>query len=273
MFTASHNGSVYVLDRVPLFVKNFAKIRIFIQCSAIISKKKPKTALQGFETGLATGAKGDFIFKILKYAYKIVQKGEKLLKKRYLCILAQDMNKGEIIHPLHLFEFCPKCGSESFVVNDKKSKRCERCGFVYYFNPLAATVGIIKNNKGEILVATRSKEPAKGTLDLPGGFCDSHETAEEGVAREILEETGLKVTSTKYLFTIPNIYLYSGMELHTMDMFFECEVEDCNALKADDDVASLQWIRIDGLKEEMFGLRSIRESIGKFKEIYKNSTI
>ena len=229
--------------------------------------------MQGFGKWFAIDTKRKFIFKILKYAYKIVQKGEKLLKKRYLCILAQDMDKETMIHPLHLFGFCPRCGSESFVINDNKSKRCEKCGFVYYFNPLAATVGIIKNGNGEILVATRSKEPAKGTLDLPGGFCDSHETAEEGVAREILEETGLKVTSTKYLFTIPNIYLYSEMELHTMDMFFECEVEDCNALKADDDVASLQWIRIDRLKEEMFGLQSIRESIGKFKEIYKNSTI
>ena len=114
-------------------------------------------------------------------------------------------------HPLSLFNFCPKCGSSAFIENDFKSKRCEDCGFIYYFNPLAATAAIITNDKGEILVATRSKEPAKGTLDLPGGFCDSYETAEEGVAREVLEETGLKVTSTEYLFTIPNIYNYSGM--------------------------------------------------------------
>ena len=81
-------------------------------------------------------------------------------------------------HPLHQFRHCPKCGSTNFVENDFKSKRCEECGFVYYFNPLAATVAIITNGQDEILVATRSKEPAKGTLDLPGGFCDSYETAE-----------------------------------------------------------------------------------------------
>ena len=72
-------------------------------------------------------------------------------------------------HPLHLFRFCPKCGSEAFAENDFKSKRCGACGFIYYFNPLAATVAIITNRKGEMLVATRSKEPAKGTFDLPGG--------------------------------------------------------------------------------------------------------
>lgn len=176
-------------------------------------------------------------------------------------------------HPLHLFGFCPKCGSSAFLENDFKSKRCKECGFTYYFNPLAATVAIIMNSKGEILVATRSKEPAKGTLDLPGGFCDSYETAEEGVAREVLEETGLTVSSTKYLFTIPNIYNYSGMELHTMDMFFKCEVDDCNAIKADDDVAELRWIGIENLKSEEFGLQSISKSIEKFKELYKNNML
>ena len=176
-------------------------------------------------------------------------------------------------HPLHLFSFCPKCGRNDFVENDFKSKRCKRCGFTYYFNPLAATVAIITNSKGEMLVATRSKEPAKGTLDLPGGFCDSYETAEEGVAREVLEETGLKVTSTEYLFTIPNIYNYSGMELHTMDMFFRCEVEDCNNTIADDDVAELQWISIAELNSKDFGLQSISKSIEKFKELYKNNML
>ena len=176
-------------------------------------------------------------------------------------------------HPLHLFKFCPRCGCDAFVENDFKSKHCNGCGFTYYFNPLAATVAIITNCRGEILVATRSKEPAKGTFDLPGGFCDSYETAEEGVAREVLEETGLKVTSAQYLFTIPNIYNYSGMELHTMDMFFKCEVNDCNALKADDDVADLRWIAIEELESKDFGLQSISKSIDKFKDLYKNNML
>ena len=168
-------------------------------------------------------------------------------------------------HPLHLFGYCPKCGSSNFNENDFKSKRCGDCGFTYYFNPLAATVGIITNDKGEVLVARRAKEPAKGTLDLPGGFCDSYETAEEGVRREIEEETGLKVSSTHYLFSIPNTYVYSGMELHTMDMFFHCTVEDADTLVADDDVAELQWIAIGELRSEDFGLASIKKGIEKVK--------
>ena len=170
-------------------------------------------------------------------------------------------------HPLHLFSYCPRCGSDKFAENDFKSKRCGNCGFIYYFNPLAATVGIITNNKGEVLVGCRAKEPAKGTLDLPGGFCDSYETAEEGVMREIEEETGLKVVTTRYLFSIPNTYVYSGMELHTMDIFFQCTIENADTLIADDDVAELQWIAIDKLRNEDFGLESIKKGIEKLKEI------
>lgn len=70
-----------------------------------------------------------------------------------------------------------------------------------------------------MLVVRRAKDPAKGTLDLPGGFVDLHESAEEAVRREVKEETGLDVKSSRYLFSIPNIYLYSGFEVHTEDLF------------------------------------------------------
>ena len=118
-------------------------------------------------------------------------------------------------HPLELFKFCPKCGSLHFEENNMKSKRCADCGFVYYFNPSAATVAFILNEKEELLVCRRGKNPKKGTLDLPGGFVDMGETGEQGVEREIQEETGLSVTSLEYLFSLPNTYLYSGFLHHT----------------------------------------------------------
>ena len=92
-------------------------------------------------------------------------------------------------HPLSQFRYCPKCGSEHFKVHNEKSKQCADCGFIYYFNPSSATVALILNEKNELLVCRRAKAPAKGTLDLPGGFIDMTETGEEGVAREVLEET------------------------------------------------------------------------------------
>ena len=167
-------------------------------------------------------------------------------------------------HPLHLFGYCPRCGSNRFAINDVKSKRCEDCGFVLYFNAIAATVALIMNKQGELLVARRSKEPAKGTLDLPGGFADSMETAEEGVAREVAEETGLKVIATRYLFSLPNIYVYSGFEEHTLDLFFLCEVEDDTLPTANDDVEELMWIKLQDIDDSLFGLQSIRKGVKKF---------
>jgi hypothetical protein len=62
------------------------------------------------------------------------------------------------------------------------------------------------------------------------------------------------------------------MELHTMDLFFLCSVEETGTLTADDDVAELQWIAIEELRSEEFGLASIKKAIDKLKEI-KNTLL
>ena len=81
-------------------------------------------------------------------------------------------------HPLHQFTYCPKCGARTFVERNEKAKQCTTCGFVYYFNPSSAVACFIRNSKGELLLVRRAKEPAKGTLDLPGGFVDMYESAD-----------------------------------------------------------------------------------------------
>lgn len=173
------------------------------------------------------------------------------------------------MHPLTLFKYCPKCGSAHFEIHNEKSKRCADCGFVYYFNSSAATVAFILNGRKELLVCRRGKEPAKGTLDLSGGFVDMYETSEEGVAREVLEETGLKVEKASYLFSLPNTYLYSGFLVHTLDQFFLCAVKDTTNIKAMDDVADSFWIPLNEIKPEEFGLDSVREGVIRFLKEYK----
>ena len=101
-------------------------------------------------------------------------------------------------HPLHQFTYCPKCGARTFVERNEKAKQCTTCGFVYYFNPSSAVACFIRNSKGELLLVRRAKEPAKGTLDLPGGFVDMYESAEDAAHREVKEETGLDVTNITY---------------------------------------------------------------------------
>lgn len=166
-------------------------------------------------------------------------------------------------HPLEKFKYCPVCGSENFEINNVKSKRCNHCGFVYYANPSAATAAfIVRDNR--LLVVRRAKEPAKGTLDLPGGFIDMDETAEHGMAREIMEETGLQALNIQYLFSLPNLYLYSGMTIHTLDLFFQVEVAPDAIGHPDDDAADLQWLPLDKVNPAQFGLLSIRRAVENY---------
>ena len=167
-------------------------------------------------------------------------------------------------HPLDLFQYCPKCGSELFEINNFKSKHCSNCGFTYYQNPSSSTAAFILNSKGELLVARRGKEPAIGTLDLPGGFVDNGESGEQAIIREIKEETGLDIKEVKYLFSIPNIYRYSGMDIHTLDMFYFCQAEEGAVVKANDDVAECMCLPLREVYVERFGLRSIREAVHRF---------
>ena len=167
-------------------------------------------------------------------------------------------------HPLELFKYCPKCGSELFEEHNAKSKHCSNCGFNYYQNPSSATAAFILNSKDELLVVKRGKEPAKDTLDLPGGFVDNDESGEQGIVREIKEETGLDIKEAKYLFSIPNIYRYSGMDIHTLDMFYLCHADEDAEIHAADDAASCSWIPLRQVYVERFGLRSIREGVHRF---------
>ena len=146
-------------------------------------------------------------------------------------------------HPLEIFKYCPKCGSEFFEEHNFKSKHCSNCGFTYYQNPSSSTAAFILNSKEELL--------------------DNEETAEEGMIREIKEETGLDISKVEYLFSIPNIYRYSGMDIHTLDMFFLCHTE-AEIVKAADDVSECNWVPLQEVYVERFGLRSIREAVHRF---------
>lgn len=171
-------------------------------------------------------------------------------------------------HPLEQFHFCPRCGSPRFEEHDARSKVCRDCGFNYYFNASAATVCVLLNARHELLVCRRGREPQKGMLDLPGGFVDPGEGIEEGMLREIKEETGLTARIERFLFSFPNTYLFSGFEVITADSFFLCSVEGEARAQAADDAAELFWLPRAGLRPAEFAFSSTRKGVERLLNGY-----
>ena len=96
------------------------------------------------------------------------------------------------------------------------------------------------------------------------------ETGEEGVTREVREETGLTVAEAVYQFSLPNTYLYSGFLVHTLDQFFLCKVSNEDYITAMDDVAACFWVPLNQVKPEEFGLNSVRMGVEYFLKHYND---
>ena len=90
-------------------------------------------------------------------------------------------------------KFCPYCGRKIVKRYHEGRERsyCPNCKEVLYENPFPAVAALVKNSKGELLLAKRAVEPAIGKWGLPGGFVEIDEKLEEAALRELKEETGL----------------------------------------------------------------------------------
>lgn len=177
----------------------------------------------------------------------------------------------DFTHPLYRFHYCPHCGGSNFLEQGVISRSCADCGFTYFSNPKGSTAIFIFNARGELLCGRRAKDPSKGTLDLVGGFIDFDETAEEGACREIREEAGLSVRPSefRYLFSLPNRYLYSGITVRTIDLFFEVHLPDCPDLSGRDDISNLLWLPLTEVKPEAFGLDSVRQAVQQYLDTHR----
>ena len=125
---------------------------------------------------------------------------------------------------MKIFNFCPSCGSRDIFFDNIKQFKCKACSFTYFHN-VATAVAAILECEGKIVLIKRSQEPEKGKMDLPGGFVDPKETAEDGLRREIKEELHIDLSELKYLGSSPNTYKYKSVIYNTCDLFFYSKIE------------------------------------------------
>ncbi len=160
--------------------------------------------------------------------------------------------------PQKVIKYCPKCGGAEFTYKSDNSFLCENCNFHLYVNASAAVAALIVNDKGELLLTRRAIEPQKGMLDLPGGFVDVMETAEEALCREIKEELNLKVIELTYFMSYPNEYVFGGLSVFTLDLAYICKINSFKEIDAKDDISGFEFIHPDFISFEQICSGSMR---------------
>lgn len=163
--------------------------------------------------------------------------------------------------PRTQLSYCPACGVRG-LVHDHKKVNCPTCHLELYFNPGTAVCALLTNAKKELLVVIRAQEPEKGAWDLPGGFVDPGEAAEQAIQREIREELNVEPQGLSYLCSAANTqYHYKGVTYQTTDLAFVGTVEHpCNIVAADD-VAQYLWVSPQDIDIARFGFGSIRQVV------------
>ena len=95
----------------------------------------------------------------------------------------------------HEFRFCPRCATPLSLLTehedggDKARLRCPACGYTHWNNPTPVLAAVIEY-EGRILLARNAAWPGR-MFALITGFMEAGETPEDGIAREIREETNL----------------------------------------------------------------------------------
>ncbi len=79
----------------------------------------------------------------------------------------------------------------------------------YPERPVVGIGGVIIE-QGRTLLIRRGNEPLLGEWSIPGGILEIGESLEEGVARELLEETGIEVRVLELIEVFDRIYLEGG---------------------------------------------------------------
>ncbi len=160
------------------------------------------------------------------------------------------------------FLYCPLCGGKVESL-PPRLRRCKNCNIDLYINAKPCNAVIIANEKGEILLTERRVEPSKGLWDLPGGFIDIEETAEQSVEREMREELGIEVKDIKYLCSGCERYIFKRLNYHTLGFVFTVSIAS-GTLVAKDDVASFRFFAKDEIPWDSLAFPVLKKTL----EIY-----
>jgi mutator protein MutT len=120
-------------------------------------------------------------------------------------------------------------------------------------NPATTAVYLVLRNQGEVLLARRFNTGYQdGNYAVPAGHIDAGELPTEALVREVAEEIGIAIESTKARFVHTLFRPKHDETGDRVDYFFEIsewsgEVKNLEPHKCDD----LRWSRMDDLPSNM----------------------
>lgn len=153
------------------------------------------------------------------------------------------------------------CGARLRAVSEegRTRRRCPRCGWTFYDNPVPATVAIVTGPRG-LLLCRRAGAPYRGRWDLAGGFLEADEPPEQGLKRELHEELGARTRRARFHGFVVDRYGPGGAPVVALVYV----VRLAGAVTARSDVSEVRWFRRDSIPWRQIGFASIRRALRSY---------
>ncbi|KAF7773902.1 8-oxo-dGTP diphosphatase [Pseudoalteromonas citrea] len=112
-------------------------------------------------------------------------------------------------------------------------------------------VGVIIVRENKILLGERIGAHGAHTWATPGGHLEFTESPESCASREVLEETGLRLTSVKKLCFTNDVFGAEEKHYITLFMLGSCEAGEAQVTEPEKCI-QWQWFDIDKLPKPLF---------------------
>lgn len=155
--------------------------------------------------------------------------------------------------------FCGRCGHETQHSEVERAMVCPACGNVIYPRLIPAViVGVID---GDRILMTKYANRKMSFYALVAGFTEIGETLEECVAREVMEEVGLKVKNIRYYKSQP-----WGSALDILTGFF-CEVDGDTTIRLEEEeLKEGVWVKREDIEGQADDFSLTHAMMMAFKE-------
>ena len=155
--------------------------------------------------------------------------------------------------------FCGNCGGGTVHATGERMLRCPQCGNVIF--PRINPAVIVALTDGDRLMLTKYAGRAFTRYALIAGFTEIGETLEQTVAREVMEEVGLRVKNIRYYKSQP-----WGVDGNIL-MGFYCDLDGDDTVTLDKkELAVAEWHHRNDLPAKDDGFSLTREMIRVFEE-------